>query len=160
MKKHINYCIICNNSREKMKREKTVRQTNGNSKKQESTVFKSNIFSFCGHNESKHKCIMRKKKNNEENPRKKHYKRKIKISKVKKLKPNLLFPPNAAVHSPFIPLSPLLRRSHTHTLTDSLTIVSDSALCSSAFASIESWVRSVLVNPKFNCRAMGVNLSQ
>lgn len=67
------------------------------------------------------------KKNNEENPRKKHNKRKIKISKVKKLKPNLFFSPNAAVHSPYIPLSPLLRCSHTLSLT--LSPLSPILLC-------------------------------
>lgn len=62
---------------------------------------------------------------------KKHNKRKIKISKVKKLKPNLLFfPTTDVVHSPFIPLSPLLRRSHALSLSRSLTIVFDSLLCS------------------------------
>lgn len=47
MKKHINYYIICNNSREKMKREKkTVRQTNGNSKKNRNPPFLKVIFSL------------------------------------------------------------------------------------------------------------------
>lgn len=67
---------------------------------------------------------------------------------MKKLKPNLLFSPSTQqfLHSSFTAPS-LLARTLSHRL--SLTIVSDSLLCRS-FASVESWVRSVLVNPKLS----------
>lgn len=87
---------------------------------------------------------------------KKHNKRKIKISKVKKFKPNLLFfPATDVVHSPFIPFSPLLRRLHELSLA--LSRLSSIPFCARSFASVEFRVcrrlfgataRSVLVNPK------------
>lgn len=86
---------------------------------------------------------------------KKHNKRKIKISKVKKLKPNLLFPPQRS--SPLIPLSPLLRCSHAHSRTDSLSPLSPILFCV---------VRSLRLNLGFeafqsirNYRALRVNLT-
>lgn len=73
MKKHINYYIICNNSREKMKREKTVRQTNGNSKNRNPPFLKV-IFSLSVDimKVKTQKCIMKKteEKNNEKIPKK------------------------------------------------------------------------------------------
>lgn len=69
-------------------------QTNGKKEiktvnTQESTVFKSNIFSFCGNSGSKHKCIMEVTKI-QKKIRKKYNK---KCQKLKKLKPFLLFYP-------------------------------------------------------------------
>lgn len=65
MKNNINYYIICNKQK---KKKMHSGKTNGNERivkkkktanTQESTVFKSNIFSFCGNNGNKHKCIMK-----------------------------------------------------------------------------------------------------
>lgn len=66
---------------------------------QESTVFKSNIFSFCGNSGSKHKCIMEVTKNPEENTKK--YNKKCQKLKIKTL--FFYFTPfcNALSHSPW-----------------------------------------------------------